>query len=81
MITRIETTYKGNAVYVSASWIAPRGQYEVGVHFNMEGGSKNIGHKTMYMAPAQWEAWRQQFERLLAAEQWVAGGDAELSYD
>lgn len=53
---RIETTYAGNVVEVSASWLGSR--YEVVVHFNPDGGSRNIGHKTMYMSPSQWEAWR-----------------------
>ncbi len=53
---RIETTYAGNVVEISASWLGSR--YEVVVHFNPDGGSLNIGHKTMYMSPSQWETWR-----------------------
>lgn len=64
-LERIETTYQGNVVEISASWLARMGIYEVSVWFNPDGGSRNIGHKTMNMTPVQWDVWKQQVELAL----------------
>lgn len=63
---RIETTYAGNVVEISASWLGSK--YEVVVHFNPDGGSRNIGHKTMHMTPAQWDAFKSSIERAIEAK-------------
>ncbi len=58
----ITVTYCGIPVQVLASYLASRGAYEVTIWMNPDGhGIRDgapCGHRTIYVRPAQWDAWR-----------------------
>lgn len=56
------TEYKGIPVEVAASWLASRGTYEVVIWLNPDHIGIRDGapceHRTLYVTPAQFDAWR-----------------------
>lgn len=58
----ITVEFRGVPVQVLASYLARRNMYEVTIWMNPDGhGIRDgapCGHRTIYVRPAQWDAWR-----------------------